>query len=50
MNTIINGLLLMFAPGKAWQAIADDAPRTDNVGDDINPKVVREGLDHDFAS
>ena len=31
-------------------AIADDAPRTDNVGDDIDPKVVREGLDHDFAS
>lgn len=26
MNTLINGILLMFAPSKAWQAIADEAP------------------------
>jgi len=31
MNTLINGLMLMFAPSKAWQAIADDAPSTGKV-------------------
>ena len=31
MNTLFNGLLLMFAPTKAWQAIADDAPSTGKV-------------------
>ena len=31
MNTLINGILLMFAPSKAWQAIADDAPSAGKV-------------------
>ncbi len=31
MNTLTNGLLLMFAPSKAWQAIADDAPSVGKV-------------------
>ena len=31
MNTLINGLLLMFSPGRAWQAIADEAPSTAKV-------------------
>ena len=31
MNTLTHGLLLMFAPGKTWQAIADAAPSTGKV-------------------
>jgi Yip1-like protein len=31
MSTIINGLLLMFAPSKTWQAIADASPSSGSV-------------------